>query len=329
MAEECGVKILLVGAGAVGQVFGRHLQKGGAEVSFYVREKYAEEARGGFTMYAWNEHRDALKHPLRFEGFGVLTTLEEVASTTWDQVYLCVSSTVLRAGWLGDFVAQLGDATLVCLQPGMHDKAYLLQYISEERVVMGTIGFNSYYAPMPGEEVEEEGVAYWFPFFSPSPFSGSERVRLQGVLRALRAGKLPCMKMRDVVEGSVYISAVLMFVVTALECHEWSFSKLSKSPLLRDIPKASFEVFVVLSKTYRPPAPLWLVKLVLRPFALRFGLWLAPRLIPFDIEQFFRTHFEKVGDQTELYLLEYLDAGGEHQTKTVADWLSRLRQCRG
>ena len=33
-------KVLIVGAGAVGLVYARHLQRGGADVSFFVREKY-------------------------------------------------------------------------------------------------------------------------------------------------------------------------------------------------------------------------------------------------------------------------------------------------
>ncbi|MBT5947613.1 MAG: hypothetical protein HOG94_08080, partial [Nitrospinaceae bacterium] len=41
-------------AGAVGLSYGYHLQRGGAEVCYFVREKYAEAAREGFTLYALN-----------------------------------------------------------------------------------------------------------------------------------------------------------------------------------------------------------------------------------------------------------------------------------
>ena len=44
-------RVLLVGAGAVGQVFGKYLQAAGCELSFLVKEKYADEARHGFTLY--------------------------------------------------------------------------------------------------------------------------------------------------------------------------------------------------------------------------------------------------------------------------------------
>ena len=37
------MKVLIVGAGAVGQVYGRHLAAAGAEVCFYVKPKYRAE----------------------------------------------------------------------------------------------------------------------------------------------------------------------------------------------------------------------------------------------------------------------------------------------
>ena len=45
------MNVLIVGAGAVGQVYGRHLALGGAHVYYFVREKYAAEfAAGGLPL---------------------------------------------------------------------------------------------------------------------------------------------------------------------------------------------------------------------------------------------------------------------------------------
>ena len=38
------MRALIVGAGAVGQVYGLHLQRGGAEVGFFVKERQAAQA---------------------------------------------------------------------------------------------------------------------------------------------------------------------------------------------------------------------------------------------------------------------------------------------
>ena len=45
------MRALIVGAGAVGQVFGHHLAKAGAEVSFLVKPKYVAECERGFMLY--------------------------------------------------------------------------------------------------------------------------------------------------------------------------------------------------------------------------------------------------------------------------------------
>ena len=85
------LRILLIGAGAVGQVYGRHLQLGGAEVAFYVKPKYADEARAGYRMYPLNQGRDV--PAVVWKDFGVRTDLPATLAQGWDQVWLCVSTT--------------------------------------------------------------------------------------------------------------------------------------------------------------------------------------------------------------------------------------------
>ena len=88
MAEP--TRALVVGAGAVGQVYGRHLQLGGAQVTFFVRDKYRAMVERGFDMYALNSRRPT--EPVRFEEFSVVSRPDEVAARRFDQVYLTVSS---------------------------------------------------------------------------------------------------------------------------------------------------------------------------------------------------------------------------------------------
>ncbi len=90
MAAGAAPRILLVGAGAVGQVYGRHLQLGGADISFLVRPQYAAAVRRGFDLYPLRKRgrRDAV----RLQDFAVLTETAAVAAQRWDAVFLCVSS---------------------------------------------------------------------------------------------------------------------------------------------------------------------------------------------------------------------------------------------
>ena len=99
------MKVLVVGAGAVGQVYGLCLQRGGADLWFWTKPKYRAEAEAGYTLYDLRA-RDKTA-PVRLEGFGVLDSLEELAAHDFDAVVLTVSSTALRGGWLEDFLAAL------------------------------------------------------------------------------------------------------------------------------------------------------------------------------------------------------------------------------
>ena len=76
------MNVLIVGAGAVGQVYGRHLALGGAHVHYFVREKYADECRRGFTFYPLNRRkpRAAPVHMAVAPG-DILTRLDEVTAT--------------------------------------------------------------------------------------------------------------------------------------------------------------------------------------------------------------------------------------------------------
>jgi len=303
------MRALIVGAGAVGQVFGRHLALGGAEVAFFVKDKYAAEARAGFRLYPLNQKR----HPAhRLDGAGVVTTMAEVAAQRWDQVYLTVSSTAIRVGtWLGELCAATGDATIVFLQPNLDDRALLLAHCDGARVVDGTIGFLSYHAPLPGEaRFTEPGMAYWFPPMAPSPFSGAEP-RVRGVLDALRAGKFPAKRVRDLSQTAPFPSAVLNAYVAALEGAGWSFATLRRDGYLAAGARAARQMLAIAAREVGAKAPLG-VRLAARPTTMRVVLRVQRAIVPLDLEAFFKAHFTKVGAQTRLGLRRYLALGKKH-----------------
>ena len=72
------LRVLVVGAGAVGQVYARHYQRGGAEVTLYVRERYRAEAARGFDLYRLRRRRVEAE---RLDGCAVVTTADQVAAT--------------------------------------------------------------------------------------------------------------------------------------------------------------------------------------------------------------------------------------------------------
>src|SRR4051812_41531139 len=142
------MKALVVGAGAVGQAYAYHLARGGAEVSFLVKPAHAAELAGPLTLYPLNRPRRQRTRPVSFHRFQVLTGFDAVAAQPWDQVYLTISSTALRAGdWFSRLAPALGQAPLVLLRPGPDDRRFVTERMPEEQIVQGVITLISYRAP--------------------------------------------------------------------------------------------------------------------------------------------------------------------------------------
>ena len=311
------MNILVVGAGAVGQVYGRHLALGGTKVSFFVREKYAEEIRRGLVFYPLNRSRPRVA-PVRLElaADQVLTSLDEVAKQTWDAVILTMASPALRGDFLPSLAAVVGDATLVSLQPGSEDRGFMLAAFAEERVVAGMITVVSYQAPLPGETVPEPGMAYWFPPMAPAPFSGPPE-RTRAIVDALKKGGLPSKVGADVPSSVMFPSVVLMTMLTALESVGWSFAELGRADNLKKVHAAATEAFAIMGSASQRRAPLML-RLAVRPFWLRTILALARWVMPLDLEAYMKFHFTKVRAQTRLHMQSFIDQGAKVHYPTNA-----------
>ncbi|MHB8419727.1 MAG: ketopantoate reductase family protein [Myxococcales bacterium] len=317
------MRALVVGAGAVGQVFARHLALAGAEVTFLVKQRHAAELEGGLTLYPLNR-RDR-RAPLSFPrlrppagGYGVLTSPAHAADSRWDQVYLGVSSTGLRAGsWLEELAAATGEATIVALQPGLSDGAFIEARVAPARTVFGVTSFLSYAAPLPGERgYARPGLAYWFPPLGRSPFSGAP-ARAAAVVGALRAGGLPCRLVADARRLSIVPSAVFTGYIAALEAAGWTFDGLRSGRWLALASAVAREAAAIGARAASRAPPL-LARLLMRPLVARAVLRLAPALVPFPLEGYARAHFTKVGDQTPLAFAEYVASGRKLGLPTAA-----------
>ena len=311
------IRVLVVGAGAVGQVYGRHLHAGGATVTFLVKPAHLKKLSRPFRLYPLNVgHRT--EGPLIFDDFEMVSDISDEA--VFDQVWLCVSSTALRQGWFPRFAAKLGDATLVSLLPGLQDRDFLLQYVPEEQLVTGLISLISYQAPLPGEMECKPGIAFWFPPASPTPLSGPDRRRDQAVT-LLRAGKQPVKVHRDVGALSGFPTAVLMPLLVGLEASDWTFEGFRRGPYARLSLEGVSEALAIVSAHQNLPTPYW--GRLLGRVSLRTALWLAPRIVPLPLEAYLQYHFTKVGAQTRFFIDAYIEIGLTHGLSTAA--LSVLR----
>jgi 2-dehydropantoate 2-reductase len=314
------VKALVVGAGAVGQVFARHLQQGGGEVAFFARRSRLDRLRAGLTLYPLNR-RQARSRPVCFDAFEVITDVEQAGSHSWDQVYLCVPSTALQADLLTPLSAALGAATLVTIQPGLEDRDAILEHVDGSQVVTGMVSFVSYPAPLPGEVVPGPGIAYWFPPLLTTPFSGPPE-RARAVVRSLRRGGFPARQHPDVRVLAAFLVAAQTCLTAGLEHVDWSFGRLRRSPLL-GVGYAAFREASEVVAAYHGAHPPWLLRF-LRPAVIRGLLRLAERRNPLDLRRFIAQHYTRLRGQTRLLIDAYIRQGWQRSLPTAA--LEQLRE---
>jgi 2-dehydropantoate 2-reductase len=297
------VDALIVGAGTVGLVYGYHLQRGGARVSYLVKPKHLEEAAEGYTLYALKSK--TVREPIAFRPHELLSSLDEVRERKFDSVWLCTPTTALVGPWFEGLADAIGSSALVALPPGMKVRERIRSAVKESRVVDGAIGFVSYQAPLPNETVPRPGVAFAFPPMTASLFGGERAADLVAVLKK---GGLPAKVDAHAHRSVAFTSAVLQPLMVALEGAGWSFEALYASPLLKTGVEAAREALAITAKLLGARRPLW--HLAIRPSIARLVFSLASRTMPFDFEAYLKVHFTKIGPQTRLLLPSYRFSGG-------------------
>lgn len=303
-------RILLVGAGAAGQVFGLYLARGGADVSVFVRPKYESEARGGYRLYQVDPlGRRKADRLLPSE---VHTSIESLADAEpFDQVWLCVATTSLDPRWLADLAEVTAPATLVSFQPGLGVREQLERAASRERIAQGIIGFLAWATPLEGSTdrrelavADDPGIAYFTPPGMVIPISSPSERRALQVIDALRAGGMGSHLVGDAEADLAFGTAILMPLVGGLELAGWSFATFREGDRASLVTEAAKEALAVtVAETGREP-PIFSRALLL-PELLRLGFWAMPKVAPIDIETYLRVHFTKVGEQTRVLLAGY------------------------
>ncbi|MFB6372346.1 MAG: ketopantoate reductase family protein, partial [Bradymonadaceae bacterium] len=151
----------ILGAGALGQPFGKYVADGGADLTYIVKEKYREETERGFRLHRHRTFGGPVAE--QFDNYDVLVDYDRVAEVDWDHVWLCVSSPAIRGEWLEEFLDAIGETTLVSIQPGLGDREFLEQKYPASRIVSVRVSLIAYPTPLPGEDLPEGDVAYYMP----------------------------------------------------------------------------------------------------------------------------------------------------------------------
>jgi ketopantoate reductase len=303
------VTALIVGAGAVGQVYGHFLQRGGASVSYFVKEKYKHECEKGFTLYRCR--RSGLGAAEQFFADGIFTQYDDLTKTKWDQVWLTVSSADLRGGWLEQLREVIGDATVVMLQPDLDDRDYVYSVFPQEQVVCGIVNFISYQTPLPDlpdyhADADKEGVAYLLLPMMSAEFSGNEH-RLPEVMEAMASGRFNVKVEQDASRIYADRSAMMIPLVALLELENWSFKKLRLSNSLDLAVGAAREALVIVAAKFGRRMN-WTERLF-SLFWVKMALPVMRFLSPMDAESYVKFQFVKTAPQTRMMLKHFIDDG--------------------
>lgn len=290
------MKALVVGAGAVGQVFALHLVRAGVDVTFAVRspEKVHPTVvtRLGWFGRAWR-HEVSVRAVSSVEG-------------AFDLAFITVPSDALQGAWMASIIGQLGNAIVVGLQPGLEDRARLLKLgVHEERFVRGLISLVSFATPLSPTDPLPAGYAYWLPPMSPFAFDGPVPL-VETVVATLKRGDMPAVHRHGLEEDVIFFTAALLVTVRALERHGWSLHALADDPSLSVA--ASAQALAIVSRRLDRKTPLG-PKLTTQPWLLALAAPIVPLVVPFDFETYARVHFTKVAPQSRLLLGELVSEG--------------------
>lgn len=306
-ANHMTPRILMVGAGAVGQVFAWYLTQGGAQVTFFVKPAHAL----GDQLPLLRQ----VRHPVTLSGFGHLRSVEAVAQQAWHQVWLAVPSNTLAGEWLPPLLNATGTSTVVALAAeGAH-------HIAASRLVMGSIPFIAWQDPLPGHTAASR-LAFWVPPLAAVPLSGQEAERVEAVRAVLTRGGLRGAIVKDTAELGRPVTALLMSSVAALEGAGWSL-RAFRGHWSSLAGRAAHEL--MRGERVRP---LWWV--LAQGHFVNAVFWLGTKVLPFDLEAYLEYHFTKVGEQTRAFLRQKVsDAKARGlATPAVEELLSSLTAAR-
>jgi ketopantoate reductase len=301
------MRVLVVGMGALGQVFGAHLARGGAQVSCLVRPSQAQATRGGYRLSALRRWRRP--EALELAPTQVFTEVGQVDGD-WDAVWLCTHSTGLREPWVETLRARTGEATTVSIGAGVDDRAALERWWPASQIVEV---FPSVLAFSPTGADRDVDTAFWVPP-GVRPVSG-DAARGRPVAEALNRGGLPARYVGAVARAQLS-SAFNMPMIAAEEAAGWSPSAFRRSmPLALAAAAEAMAATAARLGVPAPPAP--------SPFDAWKNATLFALAAPFDAAGFRRRHFTKVGEQT-LQMLDGWIAEGRSRNLAVGK-LTALR----
>lgn len=313
------MELLIVGAGAVGSVYGyyasRCLKPEPVRVTYLIKPKHRNDLSAGIRLYHWRGKRPETLH---FRNFSLIDSIEEVAKKKFDAVLITLPSDKMRAeGWLEALLIATKSAEIWSLQPNPNDGVFIREKMKtagisdpNRELIFGGIPIVSYLAPLPGEAFPEPGYAFYIPPGSKASWSSSNPGKAERVAQIFNNGGLASKVLPENDTSLILPEAFLRCLVAGLEKSEWSFTQLLNGPNLPLVVGGIREMTSISAKLaeVKDPGESFLGKCLTSSFGIRSALRIASIVVPFDFEAFLRVHFTKVNEQMQLAIKDLIES---------------------
>lgn len=308
------MKVLIVGCGAVGQVYGLALQKAGVTLGLLDKPATANKLnrareQGGLLLFqVSHKHR---KHPIQYRLKDYQVIADAVGSRHFepDQIWFTTPSQVYYSDWFHDFLRQVPSKRVVCFAPEGSRPEFYAGGMGD-RVIFGGTTFMAWQGDLGGGGGRSEGVNFWR-----SPLG----IQLAGtqdgcreVAQLLKQAGFRVMVGKPGSHLQASTTAALTAFVAGLELSGWSLRAYRRSPWLTCASGACREAV----RGQLLGAGVFTRALLSGP-ALSACFFLAasflPLLFPFDLEKYLKFHYTKTREQTiillNVFMKDSIDCG--------------------
>jgi voltage-gated potassium channel Kch len=298
------MKILIVGCGAVGQVFGLALQKAGVDLALYDLPANTERlelgrSQGGLPLFQVSRQHQHPPMAYRLTNYQVVKNMAEIIDFKPDQTWFATPSLVYYSEWFRKFLARIPCPRVVCYVPeGGRSEFYPED--GQDRLVFGGTTFMAWQGDLNGGGGVPEGVNFWRSPLA-IPLIGTEKACGEVKLLLKKAGFRATVGKPDS-HMQATVTAIMTAFVAGLELSGWSLKVFRRRPNLGNAARACREA--VLGQL---PVAGSLKRFLLGVPVFAASFFLAdlflPLFFPFEIEEYLKFHYTKTRDQT-LGLLE-------------------------
>ncbi len=308
------MKVLMVGCGAVGQVLGLYLQKGGVELGFYARPESANRleqvlVQGGLPLFQITRRRNQGPIIHRLRDYQVVTDIAGSQRFDPDQIWFTTPSTVFYSSWFQEFLGSVSSRRVVCFAPEGKRSEFIPDNEQEDRLVFGGITFISWQRDLQRGGGQADGVNFWLPPSAGIPLVGEEEACKEVAAPLKKGGLQASVKKKDFLDMQAALTALMSSFVVGFELAGWSLRAFRRSPWLKLAAHGAREG-AMSQLTGAGSLIRALFGLITTKDIFYIVTLILPLLLPFDIERYLQFHYVKTREQT-LNLLEVFASDGQ------------------